>query len=159
MVAIFVVAKNRRKNRKNVCTTGVCGAHTILIAKNAPYITRKKMTNTMTMQEQILMSGLEITSSCGLPLSGLTALSYLPLWLWVWFWSWFSSWLPLQWCSINQWSPRFNGGWIFQACVIVNGNDGTRRICENDSAAGAGQSVVVLGGQMQIGPGVECTSC
>ena len=35
---LFVVAKNRRKNRKNVCTMGVCGAHTILIAKNTPYM-------------------------------------------------------------------------------------------------------------------------
>ena len=35
-VHIFVVAENRRKNRKNVRTTGACGAHMILIAKNAP---------------------------------------------------------------------------------------------------------------------------
>ena len=35
---IFVVAKNRRKNRKNVYTMGACGACMILIAKNAPCV-------------------------------------------------------------------------------------------------------------------------
>ena len=35
---IFEVAKNRRKNRKNVRTTVACGARMILIAKNAPLV-------------------------------------------------------------------------------------------------------------------------
>ena len=49
------------------------------------------MTNTMTMQEQIRMSGFEITSSSS----------------------------PLQWNSTNQWSPLLRGGRSFQACVTI----------------------------------------
>ena len=39
-VRILVVAKNRKKNRKNVRTTVARGARMTLIAKNAPYNTR-----------------------------------------------------------------------------------------------------------------------
>ena len=64
-----------------------------------------KMTNTMTMQEQIELSGLEIMSS----LSSSSSSS------------------QLQWNSTNQWSPLLGGGRTYQACVaIVSGN-------ENDS--------------------------
>ena len=49
------------------------------------------MTNTMTMQEQIQMSGLEITSSLS----------------------------PLQWNSTNQWSPLLGGGRDGQTCVTI----------------------------------------
>ena len=59
------------------------------------------MTNTMTMQEQIQMVGLEISSS-------LSSSS--------------SSQLLLQWSPTNQWSPLLAGGWQVQACVIVSGN-------------------------------------
>ena len=48
------------------------------------------MTNTMTMQEQIQMSGLEIMSSS-----------------------------PLQWNSTNQWSPLLGGGREGQTCVTI----------------------------------------
>ena len=52
------------------------------------------MTNTMTMQEQMEMSGLEIMPSS-----------------------------PLQWNSTNQWSPLLGGGRGGQACVtIVSGS-------------------------------------
>ena len=57
------------------------------------------MTNTMTMQEQIEMSGLEIMSS----------LSSSSL----------SSPLQLQWNSTNQWSPLLGEGRVFQACVTI----------------------------------------
>ena len=54
-----------------------------------------KMTNTMTMQEQIELSGLEIMPSS-----------------------------PLQWNSTDQWSPLLGGGREFQACVtIVSGEN------------------------------------
>ena len=49
------------------------------------------MTNTMTMQEQIQMSGLEITSSLS----------------------------PLQWNYRNQWSPLLGGGRDGQTCVTI----------------------------------------
>ena len=53
------------------------------------------MTNTMKMQEQMEMLGLEIIKS-----------------------------LPLQWNSTNQWSPLLGGGQGGQACVtIVSGNE------------------------------------
>ena len=55
------------------------------------------MTNTMTMQEQLQMSGLEIMSSSSL-------LS-----------------LQLQWNSTCQWSPLLHGGQQDQACMIVSG--------------------------------------
>ena len=55
----------------------------------------RKMTNaTMTMQEQIEMSGLEITTTSS----------------------------PLQWNSTNQWSPLLGGARLGQACVVVSGN-------------------------------------
>ena len=57
----------------------------------------------MTMQEQIQMSGLEIT-----PLS------------------------QLQWTTTNQWSPLLGGQRRGQGCVIVSGN-GAHPICENDA--------------------------
>ena len=81
------------------------------------------MTNTMTMQEQIEMSGLEIMSS--LSSSSSSSLSS-----------------QLQWNSTNQWSPLLGGGRAYQACVtIVSGN-------ENGSG---GQTIVVIGGQMLRG--------
>ena len=57
-----------------------------------------KMTNTMTMQEQIELSGLEIMSSLS------------------------SS--QLQWNSTNQWSPLLGGGRSFQACVTIESGSG-----------------------------------
>ena len=60
-----------------------------------------KMTNTVTMQEQIEMLGLEIMSS----LSS-------------------SSLLQLQWNSTNQWSPLLGRGQESQACVTIeSGNE------------------------------------
>ena len=86
---------------------------------------QRKMTNTMTMQEQNELLGLEIMSS-------LSSLSLLLL----------SSSSQLQWNSTNQWSPLLGGGRAYQACVtIVSGN-------ENGSG---GQTIVVIGGQMQSG--------
>ena len=75
------------------------------------------MTNTMTMQEHIRMSGLKITSSL----------------------------TPLQWNSINQWSPLLGGGREYQACVTIVSDNGVHP-CENDAAA---QTIVVLGGATQ----------
>ena len=61
-----------------------------------------KMTNTMTMQEQIELSGLEIMSSLSSSLSS----------------------SQLQWNSTNQWSPLLGGGRDSQACVpIESGNE------------------------------------
>ena len=81
-----------------------------------------KMANTMTMQEQIEMSGLEIMSSLSSSSS--------------------SSSSQLQWKSTNQWSPLLGGGQAYQACVTsVSGN-------ENGSG---GQTIVVIGGQMLRG--------
>ena len=81
-----------------------------------------KMANTMTMQEQIEMSGLEIMSSLSSSSSSLSS--------------------QLQWNSTNQWSPLLGGGRAYQACVtIVSGN-------ENGSG---GQTIVVIGGQMLRG--------
>ena len=78
-----------------------------------------KMTNTMTMQEQAAMLGLEIMSSLSSSSSSLSS-------------------SQLQWNSTNQWSPLLGGGRSFQACVtIVSGN-------END-----GQTIVVIGGRMR----------
>ena len=81
-----------------------------------------KMTNTMTMQEQIEMSGLEIMSS--LSSSSSSSLSS-----------------QLHWKSTNQWSPLLGGGWEFQACVTI----------ESGNENGAGQTIVVIGGLMQRG--------
>ena len=81
-----------------------------------------KMANTMTIQEQIEMSGLEIISSLSSSSSSLSS--------------------QLQWNSTNQWSPLLGGGWAYQACMtIVSGN-------ENGSG---GQTIVVIGGQMLRG--------
>ena len=80
------------------------------------------MANTMTMQEQIEMSGLEIMSS--LPSSSSSSSSLSP---------------QLQWNSTNQWSPLLGGGRDFQACVTI----------ENGSAGG--QTIVVIGGRMESG--------
>ena len=61
-----------------------------------------KMTNTMTMQEQIELSGLEIMSS----LSSSSSSS------------------QLQWNSTNQWSPLLGGRRECQACVTIeSGNE------------------------------------
>ena len=51
---------------------------------------QRKMTNTMTMQQQMELSGLEIMPSS-----------------------------PLQWNSTNQWSPLLGGGREYQACVTI----------------------------------------
>ena len=81
-----------------------------------------KMANTMTMQEQIELSGLEIMSSLSSSSSS-------------------SSSLQLQWNSTNQWSPLLGGGRAYQACVTIASGSG-----ENDSAA---QTIVIIGGQIQ----------
>ena len=78
------------------------------------------MTSTMTMQEQIEMSGLEIMSS-------LSSSS--------------SSSSQLQWNSTNQWSPLLGGGRQDQACVTIESGSG-----ENDAG---GQTIVVIGGYRQ----------
>ena len=78
------------------------------------------MTNTMTMQEQIEMSGLKIMSSLSSSSSS-------------------SSSLQLQWNSTNQWSPLLGGGWEYQACMTI--------VSGNENGAG-GQTIVVIGGQM-----------
>ena len=78
-----------------------------------------KIANTMTMQGQIEMSGLEIMNS-------LSSSS--------------SSSSQLQWNSTNQWSPLLGGGREFQACVTIESG--------NENGAG-GQTIVVIGGQMQ----------
>ena len=69
----------------------------------------------MTMQEQIQMSGLEMMSSSS----------------------------PLQWNSINHWSPLLGVGRCGQACVTIVSDNGVHP-CENDAAA---QTIVVLGGE------------
>ena len=79
-----------------------------------------KMTNTMTMQEQIEMSGLEILSS----LSSSSSSSSSSL----------SS--QLQWNSTNQWSPILGGGREYQDCVTIVRGSG-----ENDAT---GQTIVVI---------------
>ena len=77
------------------------------------------MANTMTMQEQIEMSGLEIMSSLSSSSS--------------------SSSSQLQWNSTNQWSPLLGGGREYQACVTIESG--------NENGAG-GQTIVVIGGRM-----------
>ena len=79
------------------------------------------MANTMTMQEQIEMSGLEIMSSLSSSSSS-------------------SSSSQLQWNSTNQWSPLSGGGREFQACVTIESG--------NENGAG-GQTIVVIGGRMR----------
>ena len=81
------------------------------------------MTNTMTMQEQIEMSGLEIMSS--LSSSSPSSSSLLS---------------QLQWNSTNQWSPLLGGGREYQACVTIESG--------NENGAG-GQTIVVIGGERQ----------
>ena len=93
-----------------------------------------KMTSTMTMQEQIELSGLEIMSS----LSSSSALSTS---------SSSSSSSQLQWNSTNQWSPLLGGGQAYQACVTIASGSG-----ENDSAA---QTIIIIGGRRQR---VGCTN-
>ena len=58
------------------------------------------MTNTMTMQEQLQMSDLEIMSPSSLLSS------------------------QLQWNSTSLWSPLLHGGRQDQACMIVSGYGG-----------------------------------
>ena len=82
---------------------------------------QRKMTNTMTMQEQMEMSGLELVSS--LSTSSSSSLSS-----------------QLQWNSANQWSPLLGGGREFQASVTIESG--------NENGAG-GQTIVVIGGLMQ----------
>ena len=86
------------------------------------------MTNNMTMQEQIEMSGLEIMSSLSSSSSSSSSSS------------------QLQWNSTNQWSPLLGGGRETQACVTI--------MSGNENGAGR-QSIVVIGGRMQI---VGCTN-
>ena len=96
------------------------------------------MTNTITLQEQIEMSGLEIMSSLSSSWSSSSSSS----------WSSWSSWSSLssssssqlQWNSTNQWSPLLGGEWEHQACVTI--------VSGNENGAG-GQTIVVIGGQMQ----------
>ena len=80
------------------------------------------MTNTMTMQEQIEMSGLEIMSSLSSSSSSSSS----------------SSLSQLQWNSTNQWSPILGGGRRGQACVTIKSG--------NENGAG-GQTIVVIGGR------------
>ena len=80
-----------------------------------------KITNTMTMQEQIEMSGLEIMSS--LSSSSSSSLSS-----------------QLQWNSTNQWSPLLGGGRDGQACMTIESG--------NENGAG-GQTIVAIGGEWQ----------
>ena len=84
------------------------------------------MTNTMTMQEQIELSGLEIVSSLSSSSSSSSSSSL-------------SS--QLQWNSTNQWSPLLGGGRAYQACVTIASGSGKN--------GGGGQTIVVIGGQMQ----------
>ena len=79
-----------------------------------------KMTNTMTMQEQIELSGLQTMSSLSSSSSSSSSSS------------------QLQWNSTNQWSPLLGGGREFQACVTI--------VSGNENGAG-GQAVVVIGGR------------
>ena len=78
-----------------------------------------KMTNTMTMQEQIELSGLEIMSSLSLSSSSSS---------------------QLQWNSTNQWAPLLGGGRDSQACMTIESG--------NENGAG-GQTIVVIGGTME----------
>ena len=87
-----------------------------------------KMTNTMTMQEQIELSGLEIMSSLSTSSSSPSS-------------------SQLQWNSTNQWSPLLGGGRAYQACVTIMSSSG-----ENDAG---GQTIVVIGGLMQS---IRCTN-
>ena len=89
-----------------------------------------KMTNTMTMQEQIELSGLEIMSSLSSSSSSSSLSSSLS-----------SSSSQLQWNSTNQWSPLLGGGRSFQACVTIVSGSG-----ENDAG---GPTIVVIGGERQ----------
>ena len=84
---------------------------------------QRKMTNTMTMPEQIELSGLEIMSSLSTSSSS-------------------SSSSQFQWNSTNQWSPLFGGRREHQACMTIESG--------NENGAG-GQTIVVIGGRMQSG--------
>ena len=98
-------------------------AKKIIIDMTTLYM-QHKMTNTMTMQEQIELSGLEIMSSLSSSSSSSSLLS------------------QLQWNSTNQWSPLLGGGREYQACVTM--------VSGNENGAG-GQTIVVIGGRMQSG--------
>ena len=76
---------------------------------------QRKMTNTMTMQEQIELSDLKIVSS----LSSSSSSS------------------QLQWNSANQWSPLLGGGREFQASVTIESG--------NENGAGGQTIVVIGG--------------
>ena len=80
-----------------------------------------KMTNTMTMQEQIELSGLEIMSS----LSSSSSSS------------------QLQWNSTNQWSPLLGGGREFQACMTIESG--------NENGAGGQTIIVIGGTMQRVG--------
>ena len=90
---------------------------------------QRKMTNTMTMQAQIELSGLEIVSSLSSSSSSSSSSS------------------QLQWNSTNQWSPLLGRARVFQACVTTESGSG-------ENGAG-GQSNVVIGGRMHR---VGCTN-
>ena len=76
---------------------------------------QRKMTNTMRMQEQIELSGLEIMSSLSSSLSS----------------------SQLQWNSTNQWSPLLGGRRGRQACVTIERG--------NENGAGGQSIVVIGG--------------
>ena len=79
------------------------------------------MTNTMTMQEQIELSGLEIMSSLSSSSSS-----------------------QLQWNSTNQWSPLLGGGQEAQACMTIeSGSD--------ENGAGGQTIVVIGGLVQRVG--------
>ena len=82
---------------------------------------QRKMTNTMAMQEQIELSGLEIMSS----LSSSSSSS------------------QLQWNSTNQWSPLLGGRWGRQACVTIERG--------NENGAGGQTIVVIGGRMQRAG--------
>ena len=82
-----------------------------------------KMANTMTMQEQIEMSGLEIMSSLSSSSPSSSSLSS-----------------QLQWNSADQWSPLLGGRREYQACVTIESG--------NENGAG-GKTIVVIGGERQ----------
>ena len=82
------------------------------------------MTDTMTMQEQIQMSGLEIMSSSS------------------------SSSSRLQWNPTNQWNLPLGRGRKYQACVTIGSVNGVNPCCENDTVAAA-ETIVMLGGEVR----------
>ena len=112
---------NMQQQNKFSCKRGIKQQH----PKKGKYTlhAQGKMANTMTMQEQIEMSGLEIMSSLPSSSSSSSSLSS-----------------QLQWNSTNQWSPLLGGGRAYQACVTIESG--------NENGSG-GQTIVIIGGRMQ----------